>query len=99
MAVVVEVADDRDSNALFLELLHDMRHAFGGGIIVHSHADQLRARTGERRDLLHRRKHVGRVGVGHRLHHYWCIATDPNPADIDGYSLPALDSSHGEYSV
>jgi hypothetical protein len=28
--------------------------------------------------------HVGGIGVGHRLHHNRCAATDNDPADIDG---------------
>jgi hypothetical protein len=73
--------------------------AFSGGIVIYRHTDEFRSGAGQSGDLLHRRRHVGGVGIGHRLHHYWCIAADPDPANTDGYSLPSLDTGHGEYSV
>ncbi len=69
MAVVVEVADDGYAEALLVELLDDVGDRRRGFVIVDRHADEFRTRAGEGCNLLHGRRNVSRVGIGHRLHH------------------------------
>ncbi len=46
MSVVMEVADDRYAQALFVESFNDMRDGFGGVIIVDGDADDFAAGAG-----------------------------------------------------
>ena len=94
MPVVVEVADDGRRPALFGDTLDDIRHGFGGGVIVDSNADHLRPGAGKRGYLLDRALDIGGVGIGHRLHNDRCIRTDANAAYIHRYRTPTLDLWH-----
>ena len=67
VADIVEVADQRRSDALGAEPVADMRHGSGGLVAVDSQAHQFGARPRQRRDLARGRLDVGGVGVGHRL--------------------------------
>ena len=81
MAVVVEVADDGHADALLVELLDDVRDGCGRLVIVHGNAHQFRPGASQRCHLLHGRRDIRRIGVGHRLHHNWCIRPDAHTAD------------------
>ena len=96
MAVVVEVADDRDADALLVEFVDDGRDGGGGFFVVDGDADQFGAGPGEGGDLLDGRGDVGRVGVGHGLHHDRCIAADAHTADGGCNCLSTLNLSHGK---
>ncbi len=96
VSVVVEVADDGHGYAKLGQAVDDVRHGFRRGIIVDGHADQFRAGAGQRHALADGAVDVGGVGVGHRLHHNWCITADANSADDGGIGLPALNLSHTE---
>jgi hypothetical protein len=89
VAVVVEVADDRDR-----DLLDDLGHGARGGLGVHGDAHQLAARGVERVDLGHRPRHVGGVGVGHGLHHDGPLAAHLDPTHVHRHRLPPLGSAH-----
>ena len=67
---------------------------FGGLVIVDGHPHQFGAGAGQSGDLPDGAVNIGGVGVGHGLHHNWCIAADANPADRGGISLSALNLSH-----
>ena len=95
----MEIADDGDAHAHIFELLDDGRNGGGGFFVVDGHAHQFGAGAGQRRDLLDGGRNVRSVGVGHRLHHNWCIAADPDAADRPCNRFPALNISHGEVLV
>ena len=99
VAVVVEVADDGNADALLVELLDDVGNGRGSLVVVHGDAHQFRPGAGQRRHLLHRRGHVGRVSVGHGLHHNRCIRPYAHTADHGGNGLPALNISHMGTSI
>ena len=50
---------------------------------------------GQRGHLAHRRGHVGRVGVGHRLDHDRVAGADRHTADRGGDGLPAGEGGMG----
>src|SRR5580765_3564778 len=62
MAVVMEVADDRN-----VDLFDDARYGRRRGFVVHRHPHELAAGLVQGTDLGHRGGHVGGVGIGHRL--------------------------------
>jgi len=99
VSVVMEVADDRDARAQLVESLDDVGHSLGGLVSVDSHADHFAARPRQVGNLLDSSRDIRRVGVGHRLHHYWCITADSHSADGGGDSLPASHFSHRETLV
>ena len=94
MAVVMEVADDRDADAEIVELPADLGDRGRRGVVVDRHADELAAGVGEPRDLERRGVGVGRVGVGHRLHDDRVAAPDRDPAHVDRHG-PAAGGAHG----
>ncbi len=49
----------------------------------HRHAHDVRAGLGDRADLVHRRRQVRGLGLGHRLHRHRRAATDRDRADVD----------------
>ena len=63
--------------------LADARHGGGRLVPIDRDAHDLRARARERRHLPRGRLHIGRVGVGHRLHDDRSAAADDHAADID----------------
>ena len=83
VAVVVEVADERDADPEVVELAPDDRDGARRGIVVDRHAHELAARVRERRDLERGRVGVGRVGVRHRLHDDRGGGADGDAADVD----------------
>ena len=89
VAVVVEVADDRDANAQVVELAPDLRHGARGAIVVDRDAHELGACVGERGNLQGRGVGVGRVRVRHRLDDDRVARADQHAADVDRRRLPA----------
>ena len=69
--------------------------ARGGVLVVHRHPHQLAPGAGQRRHLPHRRRHVGGVGVGHRLHDDGMGGSDGDAADLDGVVSAAREGWHG----
>ena len=68
VADVVEIADQRDMDALAVQLFANVRDGCRGLVAIDGDADDLRARLGQRRDLKESRFDVRCVRVGHRLH-------------------------------
>ncbi len=97
--VVVEVADDGHADALLVELLDNMRNGRGRLVVVHGHAHQFRPGTSQLRHLLHGRRDVCRIGIGHGLHHNWCIRPHAHTANQGGHGLSALNVSHMGTSI
>ena len=81
MAVVVKVANQRHMAAGRLQPLADRRHRGGGLGRIDGDADDLRARVGERLDLLGGGARVRGIGIGHRLDDDRRAAPDPYRAD------------------
>ena len=94
VAVVVEVADDGDVDAAFVEAFDDVRDGLSGVVVVDGDADELGAGFDELGNLLDGRGGVGGVGVGHRLDDDGGIGADFDVADFDRYGLPALNFRH-----
>ena len=92
--VVMEVADDGHGDAQLLQPVDDVRHSFGGVIVVDGDAHQFGAGTGQRHRLADGAVNVGSVGVGHRLHHNWCTSADAHAANRGLISLLTLNLSH-----
>ena len=97
VSVVVEVADDRHAHAVLIESFDDRRNGGGSFFVVDRDADQFRPGPRQRHHLLHGRGNIRRVGVGHRLHHNWCIAADSHAANRAGNGFSALNSAMGNY--
>ena len=95
----MEVTDDGDVHALPIELVDDMRHRGSSVFIVDCDTHQFRSSASECGHLLYRGDDISSIGVGHRLHHDWCIAAHPHPANRGRNRFPALNVSHAEYLV
>ena len=76
VADVVEIADQRDTDAALEKRVADMRHGGGRLVAIDRDPHQFGARAPQRRNLTRRRLDVGGVGVGHRLHHDRRAAAD-----------------------
>jgi len=84
--VEVDVGDHRDRR-----FLDDRLQRLGVLLARHRAAHQVSPRVGDLADLLHRRRQVGGLGLGHRLHGDGRAAADRHVADPD---LPL--GSHGK---
>ena len=93
VADIVEVADDRHVDVHLREPLLDVRHGGRGLVAVDGDAHDLGTGARQRRHLLRRRLDVGRVGIGHRLHHDGRAAADGDVADLDGDGFVPLGGS------
>ena len=94
----MEVTDDGNAQALFLEPLYDVRNGFGCLVVVDGYAHYLAAGAGQCCDLLNGAGNISSVGVGHGLHHYGCIVADADITDRGGESFSADDLRHsGKY--
>ena len=82
VAVEMKIADQRHADPLRRQALANPRHGGGGLFGVDGHAHQLRTGAGQFRDLGDGGRHIGGVGVGHRLHHHRCIAAYRDGADV-----------------
>ena len=87
VAVVVEIADDRDADAEPVETLDDRRYRGGRLVVVDRHPHQLAAGAGQRRDLTHGGRHVGGIRVGHRLDDDRVTGAHEHAADAGGHGL------------
>ena len=106
VADVVEIADDRHVDIHLGKPLFDVGN--GGGRFVAIHRDAHNLRTGARQGchLLRGGLGIGRIGIGHRLHHNRCPAADGYVADFDAdRAMPGgrtgkrdHDNSFNEYS-
>ena len=85
MAVVVEVADQRNVDAHAVELLPDMRHCLRCLWRVDGDAHQFGAGQCQLLDLDRSADDIGSVGIGHRLHAHRRIATDRHHALAPDY--------------
>ena len=83
VAVVMEVADDRDVDAEVADLADHLRDGCRGGVGVDRDPDELRSGVGELSHLDGRRVGIRGVGVGHRLDDDRMGRTDEHPADVD----------------
>ena len=92
--VVVEVADDGHGNTEAVEAVHDVRHGRGSSVVVDGDAHQFGTGAGQSRTLPDGAVNVGGVGVGHGLHHNWCIAADADPTNGGCISFSALNLGH-----
>ena len=100
VAVVVEVADQRHLHAHLQQPLADARHGLGRLVAVDGDAHDLGAGAGEVGGLPRGPFHVGRVGVGHRLHDDRRAAADDHAAHIDGDGCSALcQLGHGSIAA
>ena len=84
VAVVVEVADQRDVHAGRVEPAADLGHCRSGSLVVDGDADDLAAGCRQRGHLFDGGRDVGRVGVGHRLHDDRAAGTDRHATDHHG---------------
>ena len=89
VADIVEVADQRDIDAEPQQPFTNARNGGGRFIAVDRDAHQFGAGAMQGRDLRHRAINVGRIGVGHGLHHDRRAAADGHAADIDADRMPA----------
>ena len=94
MAVVVEVADDGDADAEFIESVDDFGNGLRGGFGIDSDADQLGAGLCQRHHLIDGRGGVGGIGVGHGLNHDGVITPHPDIADFDRHRSAPRKCSH-----
>ena len=94
VAVVMEVANDGDVDAEFVEAFNDGRDGFSGGVVVDGDADELRSGGGKRGDLLDGGLDVGGVCVGHGLDDDGSVRTDANLAYVDRNGLSAMCIRH-----
>ena len=90
---IVEIANERHSDAALHEFIADMGDGGGGFIAVNRDADELGACANEGSDLLHRAINVSGVGIRHGLHDNRRAATDDHTADTNGDGLMALCGS------
>ena len=94
VSVVMEVADDGHAQALLLESFDDVGDGLGGVVIVDGDADDFAAGARQGGDLLYGAGDVRGVGVGHGLHHNWCIAAHADAADGGGEGFSTLNFGH-----
>src|SRR5690606_37983339 len=99
VAVVVEVADQRDVDAHAVELFEQRRHRRGRLRGIHGDAHELGAGRCQRLDLDGGRDRIRSVRVGHRLYDHRRIAADddatPTPANDRAAASPARCGARG----
>jgi hypothetical protein len=72
----MEIADQRHVDIHPVELFADIRHGSGRFWPVHGQAHQFGTGAGQFLDLDRGADRIGRIGIGHRLHHDRRIAAD-----------------------
>jgi hypothetical protein len=92
----VEVADYWNVNACGIDAARDLRNGRGRVLVVHRHADDLRAGARERDDLIGRAARVGGVRVGHRLDDDRVRRADGHAADPARHGRAAGPEDHGD---
>jgi hypothetical protein len=93
--VVVEVADDGHVEARVTHALDQLGDRLRGLVGVDRNAHQFAARFGQVDDLLGGADRIGRVGVGHGLHHHRVRSSDPDRTHTDLDGLPAFPDTQG----
>ena len=83
VADIMEIADQGRGDAALAQLVADMRHRGRGLIAVDRDPHQFGTGARKGRDLLHRARDIGGVGIGHRLHHDRRAPADGDIADHD----------------
>ena len=78
----------------FVELLDNVRNGGSRLVVVDGDPHEFGSRASQRGHLLHSRSHIGGIGVGHRLHHNWCIRPHPHTTDHGRNGLSSLNRSH-----
>ena len=63
-------------------------------LVVHRHAHQFRSGACQRGAPVDGAGDVGGIGIGHRLHHDWCIAAHAYSADQAGDGFSTVNVSH-----
>jgi hypothetical protein len=91
---VVEIADQRHSDAALGEPVADVGHRGGALVAVDGDAHQLGAGAPELGHLLDGGLDVGGVGVGHRLHDNGRAAADGHAANVHTHGLLARKNAH-----
>ena len=89
MAVVMEIADDRDVAACFKQAFFDFRYGSGGFRDVDRPAHDLRTGFGELESLLEGSGNIGGVRVRHGLHDDGSATADADVSDVDAKSFAA----------
>ena len=87
VAVVVEVADDRNGDSHIGEPAGDLGNCCGSFVVVDRDADEPASGAREIRDLERGTGGIGRVGVRHRLHDDRMGGPYGDAADDGGYGL------------
>ncbi len=94
MAVVMEIADDRHAHAELLASVHDLRNRRRRLLGIHRHPHQLRTGSRQRHHLVDCRRHIRRVGIGHRLHHDRMRSPYLHTSHVNHYRLAARFYTH-----
>jgi hypothetical protein len=90
MAIEMKITDYRYPAILGFKLIDNMRHCAGRGVIVHRYAHQFRAGFVQQLYLGDRGGDISGIGVGHRLHHDWCVTADADTGNVDAMSITGL---------
>ncbi len=83
MAVVVEVAHDGNADTVHVQGVGDLGNSRGGFFGVYRDTDQFGTGFRQGHDLIDCAGNIGRIGIGHGLHHDRVIRTDLNAANVD----------------
>ena len=94
MAVVVEVAYQRNVNTEVADPSRDFWNCSCSLVVVDSYADELGSRICEISNLSRRRYRVGGVGVRHRLNDDRVATTNGHIADHYRYCFSAIAERH-----
>jgi hypothetical protein len=90
----VEVADDGHAHAPLFERIDDVRHGSGRRVVIYRHSHHLGTGSRQIGGLADGRGHIGRVGVGHRLHNDGYVAADAYSTNIYNHGFSALKVCH-----
>src|SRR5580698_2357949 len=90
----MKVTDDRNPPTLLVESFNDIRDGLRSFVVIDSDADDFAASASQRGDLLDGAGNIRSVGIGHGLHHNWCIPAHPDTTDYGGKRFSALDFGH-----
>ena len=80
----MKISHDRHRDPESLESIDDSGKRGRGLIVVDGDPDQLAPRLRQRRHLGDGGRHIGGIGVGHRLDHHGMRGADGDGADEDG---------------
>ncbi len=89
VAVIMEIADERDIATERIEFLADGGNGCGGRVVIHRYAHDFRTGLSQRMHLRYRGGDIRRVGVGHRLHHDGRLSAERDMTNGDGQRYAA----------